>query len=135
MLEECPLPLRTGGEQLALTRGLPSLPELWHATSSLVRHPRAVLAFDRAMTAPALEQFRQPNPDWWERLPEITAPVLVLRGGPGGMVDPARLAALRERVADCAVTPFDCGHSIHRDRHRQFAAAVLPFLGVGTRVP
>lgn len=134
VIEECPLPLRAGGEQIALTRRFPTVPELWHATSSLVRHPRAVLAFDRSMTGPALDQFRTPNPRWWERLADITAPTLVLRGGPGGMVDPVRLAALCERVPDCTVVAFACGHSIHRDRHREFAATVLPFLGV-ERVP
>ncbi|MCM6776202.1 alpha/beta hydrolase [Nocardia sp. CDC159] len=129
VIEEQPLPLRSGDEQLTLTRRLPTPPELWHATSSLLRHPRAVLAFDRSMTRIALEQFRKPNPEWWERLSEITAPTLMLRGGPGGMVDPEKLEVFRTSVADCAVEAFACGHSIHRDRYRQFAAAVLPFLG------
>jgi len=129
VIEEQPLPLRSGAEQLALTRRLPTLPELWHATSSLLRHPGAVLAFDRSMTGTALEQFRKPNPEWWEALPGITAPTLMLRGGPGGMVDPGKLEQFRTRVPDCTVESFDCGHSIHRDRYREFTAAVLPFLG------
>lgn len=129
VIEEQPLPLRSGDEQVALTRRLPSLPELWHATSSLVRHPGAVLAYDRSMTRIALEQFRKPNPEWWERLSEITAPTLMLRGGPGGMVDPEKLELFRTAIADCTVDAFDCGHSIHRDRYRQFTATVLPFLG------
>lgn len=129
VMEECPLPLRSGTEELTLTRRLPTLPELWHATSSLVRHPRAVLAFDRSMTRTALEQFRKPHPEWWERLTEISAPTLVLRGGPGGMVDPEKLEVMRTSIPDCSVTAFTCGHSIHRDRYREFAAAVLPFLG------
>jgi pimeloyl-ACP methyl ester carboxylesterase len=129
VIEEQPLPLRSGGEQLTLTHRLPSLPELWHATSSLLRHPRAVLAFDRSMTGTALEQFRKPNPEWWERLSEISAPTLFLRGGPGGMVDPEKLAQFAATVPDCRVETFTCGHSVHRDRYREFAAEVLPFLG------
>jgi pimeloyl-ACP methyl ester carboxylesterase len=129
VLEEQPLPLRSGDEQLTLTRRLPTPPEVWHATTSVLRHPRAVLAFDRSMTRSALEQFRKPNPQWWDRLGEITAPVLMLHGGPGGMVDPDRLAVFRAAVPDCATESFDCGHSIHRDRYREFTAAVLPFLG------
>ncbi|MBB5914731.1 pimeloyl-ACP methyl ester carboxylesterase [Nocardia transvalensis] len=129
VLEELPLPLRSGDEQLTLTRRLPSPPELWHATTSLLRHPRAVLAFDRSMTRIALEQFRKPNPEWWDRLADITAPTLTLRGGPGGMVDPEKLAVFHTSVPDCTVGAFDCGHSIHRDRYQQFSAAVLPFLG------
>ncbi|WP_227984202.1 alpha/beta fold hydrolase [Nocardia spumae] len=129
VLEEQPLPLRSGDEQFNPTRRLPSVPELWHATTSVIRHPRAVLAFDRSMTAPALEQFRKPHPEWWEGLTGITAPTLMLRGGPGGMVDPEKLEMFRARVPDCRVQSFSCGHSIHRDRYREFAAVVLPFLG------
>ncbi len=128
VLEEQPLPLRSDAEKLTLTRRLPSLPELWHATTSLIRHPRAVLAYDRSMTAPALEQLRAPHPHWWEGLTNITAPTLMLRGGPGGLVDPERLEFFRTRVPDCRVQVFTCGHSIHRDRYREFAAVVLPFL-------
>ncbi|MBF6144979.1 alpha/beta hydrolase [Nocardia nova] len=128
VLEEQPLPLRSGDEQLTLTRRLPSVPELWHATTSLLRHPRAVLAFDRSMTTPALEQFRKPHPEWWERLADITAATVMLRGGPGGMVDPEKLEIFRASVPDCRVEAFTCGHSIHRDRYREFASVVLPFL-------
>ncbi|MFC9433185.1 alpha/beta fold hydrolase [Nocardia sp. NPDC057030] len=128
VIEECPLPLQSGAEELRLTRRFPTVPELWHATSSLARHPRAVLAFDRSMTRTALEQFRKPNPEWWDRLPDITARTLVLRGGPGGMVDPAKLELVRAAIPDCAVTAFASGHSIHRDRYRAFAAVVHPFL-------
>ncbi|MBU3061613.1 alpha/beta hydrolase [Nocardia sp. NEAU-G5] len=129
VIEEQPLPMRQGDEQMALTRRLPTAPELWHATTSLLRHPRAVLAFDRSMTRAALEQFRRPNPQWWDRLGEITAPTLMLRGGPGGMVDPDKLEHFRARVRDCRIESFDCGHSIHRDRYHEFSATVLPFLG------
>lgn len=133
VIEECPLPLRSGAEELTLTRRFPTVPELWHAATSLIRHPRAVLAFDRAMTRTALEQFRKPNPEWWDRLSDISAPTLVLRGGPGGMVDPVKLAVLYAAVPDCTVTAFTCGHSIHRDRYHEFEAAVLPFLATASR--
>ncbi|WP_433195322.1 alpha/beta fold hydrolase [Nocardia sp. CA-107356] len=130
VIEECPMPLRSGDEEVKLTHRFPTIPELWHATTSLIRHPRAVLAFDRSMTRTALEQFRKPNPEWWDRLSDITAPTLVLRGGPGGMVDPEKLSILRTTIPDCTVAAFTCGHSIHRDRYREFEDAVLPFLAV-----
>ena len=62
------------------------------------------------------------------RHPLITAPTLILRGGPGSMVDPTRLTAAVDVLGDVAVHDFTCGHSIHRDRHREFEATVLPFL-------
>jgi pimeloyl-ACP methyl ester carboxylesterase len=128
VIEESPLPIRPGDPAPNLTGRFPSVPELWHATTSVVRHPRAVLAFDRAMTKPALTQFRQPHPDWWQRLPDISARTLVLAGGKGGMVDPIRLDAAAELIPDCTVVKFRSGHSIHRDRYREFEAAVMPFL-------
>ncbi|MFE6862674.1 alpha/beta fold hydrolase [Nocardia sp. NPDC057668] len=129
VIEEQPLPLRSGDEQVTFTRRLPSIPELWHATSSAIRHPRAVLAFDRSMTGTALEQFRKPYPEWWEGLAGISAPTLFLRGGPGGMVDLAKLELMRAAVPDFTVRALSCGHSIHRDRYAEFESAVLPFLG------
>ncbi|AYJ49148.1 alpha/beta fold hydrolase [Rhodococcus sp. P1Y] len=128
VVEEMPIPIRPGDDPPTLTGRLPSPSELWHAGTSIVKHPRAVFAFDRSMTAPALAQFRRPNPLWWERLSKISASTLVLRGGPGGMVDPARLETMVAAIADCSVVSFETGHSIHRDRYRHFEAVVLPFL-------
>ncbi|WP_416061431.1 alpha/beta fold hydrolase [Rhodococcus indonesiensis] len=128
VLEEAPLPLRPGDPPPVLGGRLPSPAELWHASTNLLRNPRATFAFDRSMTGSAITQFRAPNPMWWERLPRITAPTLILRGGPGSMVDPTRLTAAVDVLGDVAVHDFTCGHSIHRDRHREFEATVLPFL-------
>jgi len=126
--EEAPIPLRPGDPEQVFAGRLPSVPELWHATTSLVRHPRAVFAFDRSMTGTAMEQFRRPNPQWWEGLGAIRSDMLLLRGGPRGMVDPQRLEALVEAIPQCRVASFSCGHSIHRDRFREFAAVTVPFL-------
>lgn len=128
VIEEMPIPIRAGDDPPKLTGRLPSPSELWHASTSIIRHPRAVLAFDRSMTSPALAQFRRPNALWWERLSDIRASTLVLRGGPGGMMDPVRLESMVSAIADCSVVSFQTGHSIHRDGYRDFEAAVLPFL-------
>ena len=128
VIEECPLPMRDGDPPASLTGRFPSPEELWHAATSLLRHPRAVLAFDRSMTPSALTQFRTPNQPWWDGLPMITARTLVLCGGKGGMVNPVKVAAMAEAMPDCRVIRFACGHSIHRDRYNDFRAAVVPFL-------
>ncbi len=128
VLEEAPLPLRPGDPIPVLDGRMPSPVEMWHAATSMLRSPRAVWAFDRSMTASALTQFHRPHPQWWERLPDIEAKTLILRGGPTGMVDPVLLEAAVAAIGDCEVMSFRCGHSIHRDRFRDFEAAVLPFL-------
>ncbi|WP_371829505.1 alpha/beta fold hydrolase [Rhodococcoides yunnanense] len=128
VIEEMPIPIRPGDAPPTLTGRFPSVTELWHAGTSIIRHPRAVFAFDRSMTKPALVQFRQPNSQWWEKLSDITASTLVLRGGPGGMMDNSRLDLLAAEIPDCTVVKFRTGHSIHRDKYREFEAVVMPFL-------
>ncbi|TSE02231.1 alpha/beta hydrolase [Skermania sp. ID1734] len=128
VIEECPLPRRTGDPIPMLSRRLPTWTELWHAVTSAVRHPRALIAFDRSMTTSALQQFRQPNQQWWDQLADIEADTLILVGGPGGMVDPVKLEIMHAAIPSCEVIRFKTGHSIHRDRYRDFAAAVMPFL-------
>lgn len=126
--EECPIPLREGDAVGPLTSRLPTPAELWHAVSSAVVHPRALLDFDRSMTAEMLEQFRRPDPQWWKDLSDITARTLILHGGAGGMVDRGRLAEVVARIPDVRVVPFDSGHSIHRDRPRRFGEVAGAFL-------
>lgn len=128
VVEELPIPIRPGDAPPKLTGKFPSITELWHAGTTVIRHPRAALAFDRSMTAPALEQFRKPNAQWWKALSDIAAPTLILRGGPGGMVDPVRLELMTGAIRDCRVEVFRSGHSIHRDAYAAFEATVLPFL-------
>lgn len=131
VIEECPIPLRDGDTAGPMTSRLPTPAELWHAVSSAVVHPRAVLDFDRSMTGVMLRQFRTPDPQWWKELPDITARTLILHGGGGGMVDRERLADLIDRVPDVRVVAFDSGHSIHRDRPRRFGRVVGSFLTEG----
>ncbi|NMM92000.1 alpha/beta hydrolase [Rhodococcus sp. SRB_17] len=128
VIEEAPIPLRAGDPEQVFTKKLPSIPELWHATTSLVRHPRAAFSFDRSMTGSALEQFRRPDQQWWDRLPLIEADTLFLRGGLGGMVDPDRLSEVAATLRRCEVVSFRTGHSVHRDGYREFESAVVPFI-------
>ncbi len=129
VLEEAPLPLRTGDPvpRIPVTRPTPA--ELWHAAGSMILNPRAVLAFDRSMTETVVGQFHTPNPQWWQQLPHVRASTMLLRGmRRGSLVDPRLLAAALSSLPNGTVREIGCGHSIHRDRADDFTAAVLPFL-------
>lgn len=134
VLEEMPVPLRAGDPVPEVPRHRPTGREMWNAATGMLRNPRGVIAFDRTLTEPAMRQFQSPNQLWWDRLPRLEAPTLFLRGTrPGSMVDPRLLAQMRDAMAGTAVgeltvKEFDCGHSIHRDRSRDFETAVLDFL-------
>ncbi len=129
VLEEMPMPLRAGDPAPEVPVHRPTPAEVWRAAAALARSPRGFLAYDRALTDPAMQQFRTPDPAWWEGLSGITAPVLFLRGTrPGSMVDPHLFGALRRALPAMTVHEVPCGHSIHRDRRAHFESAVLPFL-------
>ena len=128
VIEESPIPIRPGDAPPTITNRLPTLRELLHATTSALRHPRAVLAFDRSMTTTALAQFRMPNPQWWDALSDMTSETLILVCGIAGMMDPIRLEVMTEAIPRCRVELVEVGHSVHRDGYEQFENAVLPFL-------
>ncbi|MFD6858434.1 alpha/beta fold hydrolase [Rhodococcus sp. NPDC060090] len=129
ILEEAPLPLRENDPVPEIPSHRPTPAELWHATTSMVLNPRAVFAFDRSMTESVISQFRTPNPMWWEELPALKSPTLLLRGvRRGSMVDPHLLADALSLLPNGAVREVSCGHSIHRDRSAEFVATVLSFL-------
>ncbi|TCN57252.1 pimeloyl-ACP methyl ester carboxylesterase [Rhodococcus sp. SMB37] len=129
VLEEAPLPLREGDPVPEIPAHRPTPAELWHAATSMVLNPRAVFSFDRSMTEAVVSEFHTPNPVWWEQLPSLECPTMLLRGARrGSMVDPRLLTAALSLLPDGVVREIPCGHSIHRDRSEDFAAAVLPFL-------
>ncbi len=129
VLEEVPLPLREGDPVPEVPAHRPTPAELWHAATSMIRSPRAVFAFDRSMTEDVVAEFRTPDPSWWQRLPAMDTPTLLLRGlRHGSMVDPHLLESAVALLPRSEVREVHCGHSIHRDRSDDFAAEVLPFL-------
>lgn len=129
VLEEAPIPLRENDPVPEIPSHRPTPAELWHAVTSVARNPRAVFAFDRSVIESVISQFRTPDPMWWEELPGLKSPTLLLRGmGPGSMVDPRLLTEALPLLPNGAVREIPCGHSIHRDRSAEFAAEVLPFL-------
>jgi pimeloyl-ACP methyl ester carboxylesterase len=85
--------------------------------------PRAVLS--------AVRQLRVPDPAWWQRLTLITAPTLVISGGPRSHIPPSRLAQMTELIPDARLHTIPVGHRVHSRRVQQFIAAVLPFLSTG----
>ncbi|SCK42520.1 Pimeloyl-ACP methyl ester carboxylesterase [Streptomyces sp. WMMB 714] len=78
-------------------------------------------------------QRNDPDPRWWERLTEITAPTLLIGGGPSSHLPQEDMAVMAERIPEAAlVTVEDAGHLVHEDRPGEFAAAVQTFLAGGS---
>jgi pimeloyl-ACP methyl ester carboxylesterase len=64
------------------------------------------------------------------RLPEIVVPTMVMWGAKDRIVPFTQAYAAAELIPDCQVKVFeDCGHSVYRDRLREFSNILAGFLG------
>ncbi|MCI0687812.1 MAG: alpha/beta hydrolase [Sporichthyaceae bacterium] len=68
------------------------------------------------------------NDQWWDRLNRITAPLLLIGGGPSSHIPPDKLAEVAARVPDCTLLTIPVGHHIHVAAPAEFTAAVLGFV-------
>lgn len=89
--------------------------------------------YDRLALTSAIAQLRQAHPGWWEALPRITAPTLLLSGGPTSHVAPARLAEVAALIPRCDLVTLAVGHRVHSTAPSRFGETVMKFLGDAVR--
>lgn len=63
-----------------------------------------------------------------DRLPDITAPTLMIGGGPSSHVPQEKLAEAAARIPTCAMRTIPAGHHVHAAEPQEFTATVLDFL-------
>ena len=90
--------------------------------------PDGPLPFDWAVVPAIIGQLNDPDPAWWDRLTDITAPALVIAGGPTSHVPQDKLAEAAARLPHGTLQVIPAGHEVHANRPAEFAAAVLGFL-------
>jgi 3-oxoadipate enol-lactonase len=73
-------------------------------------------------------QIDAPDPAWLDGLARVTAPTLVVGGGPDSHVPQDRVADLAGRLPDARLVTLPVGHLVHRAAPYRFAAEVLAFL-------
>lgn len=86
------------------------------------------LPFDPAVVPPLRGQADHPDPAWLAGLPSITAPTLVVAGGPPSHVPQDRLAELARRIPDCRLVTVPVGHLVHSAAPARFIEEVTGFL-------
>lgn len=75
-----------------------------------------------------MEALRRPS-DLWERLPDVTAPVLVLHGTADVVAPYENAPLLAHRIPGARLRPFDeCGHLFFHERPDETARVVHEFL-------
>ena len=77
---------------------------------------------------PVYDQLNDPDPAWWDRLTEITAPTLIIGGGPGSHIPQDKLEETAARLPRGTLRVIPAGHHVHTARPAEFTAAVLAFL-------
>jgi 3-oxoadipate enol-lactonase len=85
-------------------------------------------AYDWLLAEEILGQLNDPDPSWWDKLSDISVPVLIAAGGPPSPAPQDLLIKAAGRIPGCALTTIPVGHSIHRDSPAEFLAAVRGFL-------
>jgi pimeloyl-ACP methyl ester carboxylesterase len=123
VLEDPPAPPRRSAGKVSLGRLL--------LLSIGTADPRR--RYDRQALTSAITQLRQAHPEWWDALPAITAPTLLLSGGPRSHIAPARLAEVAALIPRCDLVTVPVGHRIHSTAPEDFQDTVLNFLGAAVR--
>ncbi|MFI0779906.1 alpha/beta fold hydrolase [Streptomyces sp. NPDC021212] len=113
-------------ERLVIEDAPPLLPQ--DPPLEVPPRPAGRLVFDWAVKTQFTEQRNAPDPRWTEELAAITAPTLVIGGGPSSHIPQELLAELADRIPDCRLVTIDAGHLVHQTRPAEFLAAIGGFL-------
>jgi 3-oxoadipate enol-lactonase len=91
--------------------------------------PWGPTSYDWRVVRAVAEQRNAPLARHWDGLAGITAPTLLIAGGPASHLPQDQLARVAERIPDARMITIDAGHMVHDERPAAFLAAVRDFLG------
>lgn len=109
-------------------------PPPWPRTRPVPTRPAGVLPFDWAVVPAIVEEVDDPSMRWWKQLPDITAPTLLIGGGPTSHIPQDRLVDVGRLIPECALVTIPVGHDVHDSRPDPFCDAVLDWLAAVGRV-
>jgi pimeloyl-ACP methyl ester carboxylesterase len=90
--------------------------------------PAGPVEFDWPVVPAIVNQVNQGDPETWELLKTITAPTLIIAGGPESHIPHDKLEAAASRIPTSELVTIPAGHHIHTTRPTEFAQAVLTWL-------
>ncbi|MBC9822679.1 alpha/beta fold hydrolase [Terrabacter sp. MAHUQ-38] len=90
--------------------------------------PSGELAFDWEAVLQVRAQIDAPDRRWPEVVAAVTAPALVVWGGPSSPMPPAHVAEMATTVADGRLVRIDAGHLVHATEPEAFTRTVRDFL-------
>jgi pimeloyl-ACP methyl ester carboxylesterase len=90
--------------------------------------PDGVLEFDWRVVEQVRPEIDDPDPRWAEVVARISAPTLVIAGGPSSHVPQEDVAELVRAVPDGRLVTVDAGHLVHETRPDEFTHHLVTFL-------
>jgi 3-oxoadipate enol-lactonase len=99
----------------------------WPRPPRTPSRPEAPLSFDWAVTT-MTAQANDPPPSWRDGLAAITAPTLIIAGGPDSHISQDRLRDMAGLIPRCELITIPAGHLVHAARPAEFTAAAAAFL-------
>lgn len=90
--------------------------------------PEGPLEFDWLVVSAIVNQVNAGDPETWDLLTTITAPTLIIAGGPESHIPHAQLEAAASRIPTCTLITIPAGHHIHTTRPKDFSESVLAWL-------
>ena len=90
--------------------------------------PAGALAFDWRVVEQVRPEIDDFDPGWAGVVGSITAPTLVIAGGPSSPVPQEHIADLVERLDDGRMITIDAGHLVHATEPHAFTRELVSFL-------
>jgi len=91
--------------------------------------PEEPVPFDWQLVKPIIRQLNTPDPCWWNDLPKITAPTLIIAGGPTSHVPQEKLTEVAQLISECKLVTIDgAGHAVHKNHPEEYKALLRDFL-------
>jgi 3-oxoadipate enol-lactonase len=84
--------------------------------------------YDFAVVNAIRAQLREPQPSWWDDLARISAPTLVIAGGPSSAIPQDLIAQAADRIPGSRLVTIDAGHLVHTGEPDEFCRVVEEFL-------
>ncbi|OKJ68478.1 alpha/beta fold hydrolase [Streptomyces sp. CB02460] len=91
------------------------------------QRPDEELDFDWPVVPAIDAQLNDPDPAGRELLGEITAPTLVIGGGPSSRIAQEDLAGMARAIPGAELVTIDAGHLVHTERPEEFLTALRSF--------
>ncbi|HEY1574682.1 MAG TPA: alpha/beta hydrolase [Pseudonocardiaceae bacterium] len=101
------------------------VPPPYHRDRPVPERPDEPITFDWAVVPAIVGAVNAGDPQLWEALSTITAPALIVGGGPDSHIPQDLLADVAGRIPDATLRTIPAGHNVHADRPEDFADTVL----------